>query len=386
MISLYLTASILIIAAVAATALPPVRLFLLRRFPKLDNLRFDAAVELTSQQDGEDIDVFSISMCGRIICPKANCDTDIRITLFDATENTDGPLAVFSAAGRNAQNPAFCLQVHNGAIPSRNAILARRIPVAHIPVSMLSFPRRGQRMLLFVVCVIDTATGKTLVSSKVPFGYFVSVPEGYLDFRDRIHNVFSASLALASSVSDFTLDSMQRSILEQWLQKKGVSMRLSDCMPSRSAAPADPGNNQTKTACEVLCRQSDNAHRQSVVELCLMVAAAKPPVSPQTLEFLESVAATLDIPKPRFQSLCQKILSVELLEIPDPKLLLGIEDTMSEQAAMVRLTDEYRKWNARVNHPDEKVRDQADRMLNFIAATRSKLQSLQGAQAANPTA
>lgn len=386
MISVYLVVSILIIAAVAATALPPVRLFLLRQFPKLDNLRFAAAVELTSQQDSDDIDVFSISMCGRIVCPKTNCDTDVRITLFDATDNSGSLPAVFSAASRNAQNPAFCLQVHNGAIPSRNAILTRRIPVARIPVSMLSFPRRGQRRLLFVVSVIDTATGKTLVYSKVPFAYFVSAPEGYLDFRDRIHNVFSASLVLASSISDFTLDSTQRSILEQWLQKKGVSMRLSDGMAPHNAAPARSGGNQAQTACEVLCRQSDNAHRLSVVELCLVIAAAKPPVSPQTLAFLESAAAALEIPQARFQALCQKMLSVDLLQTPDPKLLLGINDTMSEQDIMARLTDEYRKWNARVNHPDAKVRDQADRMLNFIAATRDNLHSLQVMQAANPPA
>ena len=56
----------------------------------------------------------------------------------------------------------------------------------------------------------------------------------------------------------------------------------------------------------------------------------------------------------------------------DPRALLGLTEEMSEQEIHQKLTAEYRKWNARVTHPDAAVRAQADQMLNLIAQFRSR--------------
>jgi hypothetical protein len=45
---------------------------------------------------------------------------------------------------------------------------------------------------------------------------------------------------------------------------------------------------------------------------------------------------------------------------------------MDEQSFRKRLNEEYRKWNARVTHPDPQIRRHADEILTLIATIRSE--------------
>ena len=49
---------------------------------------------------------------------------------------------------------------------------------------------------------------------------------------------------------------------------------------------------------------------------------------------------------------------------------LSILFTTDEKIA--ELNEEYRKWNARVTHPDADIRQQADQILSLIADLRSR--------------
>ena len=68
----------------------------------------------------------------------------------------------------------------------------------------------------------------------------------------------------------------------------------------------------------------------------------------------------------------QKILLSSNCYIEDASQLFGLSSDMDEQSFRKRLNEEYRKWNARVTHPDEQIRRQADQILTLIAEIRSQ--------------
>ncbi|MHC5172937.1 MAG: hypothetical protein ACYSPJ_04155 [Planctomycetota bacterium] len=80
----------------------------------------------------------------------------------------------------------------------------------------------------------------------------------------------------------------------------------------------------------------------------------------------------LEIQQDRFLSIAQKLLLSSQCQIEDPSQLLGITSDMDSESFRKRLNEEYRKWNARVTHPDAQIRSQADRNLALIAEIRSQ--------------
>ena len=117
---------------------------------------------------------------------------------------------------------------------------------------------------------------------------------------------------------------------------------------------------------------ADPADRYIAVELCLKIAAAGHAIPKELLQRLGRISQKLQIPSDRFQALSQKYLTGQLNQVEDPMALLGLAEDMTEEQVHQKLTAEYRKWNARVTHPDADVRKQADRMLNLITQLRSQ--------------
>ena len=70
--------------------------------------------------------------------------------------------------------------------------------------------------------------------------------------------------------------------------------------------------------------------------------------------------------------MAQKILLACECRIEEPSRLLGIAPEMDEETFRKRLNEEYRKWNARVTHPDAQIRGQADQILTLIAEIRTQ--------------
>jgi hypothetical protein len=65
------------------------------------------------------------------------------------------------------------------------------------------------------------------------------------------------------------------------------------------------------------------------------------------------------------------IMSHDLNDVPSG-CLLGLYVGMDINAVKSRLTEEYKKWNARVTHSDPAIRERAAHMLQMISATRSE--------------
>ncbi len=119
-----------------------------------------------------------------------------------------------------------------------------------------------------------------------------------------------------------------------------------------------------------------NTDRFFAIELALQTACFGGAVSKENLDKLFQISRLLEIQHDRFLSLAQKFLLSSGCQIEDPSQLLGITSDMDDDSFRKQLNEEYRKWNARVTHPDAQIRCQADQILTLIAEIRSqRLQS-----------
>jgi hypothetical protein len=354
---------------------PQIRTALLSVCRRWDRYRFETRVELLGKADGpQEIDVFALSMRGRILAPYENCDTDVQVEILDTTDGTARPLRILCTAPQMQKSPSaeFLFQTHNGLIPGRNAILMRWRTVMELECNVLRFPRRGQRRLLFITRIHQKNSERKLACAKTVLNYFVTVKEGYLDFQEQMENILTAGWTLAQLAADHPPKPSQQYLLEQWLHQSTTHLSLS---PDVDLEPF-PGDvsKASQKACDILLNQSDAAFRYELMELCLRIAEADKPVKRSTQDWLRKLAAALEIAPDRFREMYQKHLPLDAHEDPDPAFVLGIDETLSPDQLAERLTEEYQKWNGRVNHPDPAVRKRADEMLSYLTSIRNQMQ------------
>ncbi len=75
----------------------------------------------------------------------------------------------------------------------------------------------------------------------------------------------------------------------------------------------------------------------------------------------------------RFRAMMEKVLPVNIHQVKDAKVVLGLGPNMSKEKTRRQLNTQYRQWNSRVTNADPKIQAQADQMLKLIAETRSQL-------------
>ena len=339
---------------------------------------FACRVELASQlNNGQEIDAFDVQMRGRIRTPTDNYDTDVQVRIQDITEGRMQPLAVLCTDSRwqRAEEPVFSLKTHNGIVPRRNAVLGKWKTISQIGIDVLRFPHRGQRRLLFEVGVLSSADGNVLVKAPEVFDYFVGQDEGYIDFRERQKRILGACVTLAVAAAAFKAESEHKSLLADWISRegKGVIGGLEEFNRELEGLNESRPANEEKTeqACRTLSEKASADVRLKAAELCLRMAAVSAPATPEQVEFVWGLGNRLQIQPDRMRMLLDKLLPLHLQQRPNLEIMLGIRADMDEEEVRRLLTSEYRKWNARVNHPDEVVRQQADMMLSFLADARS---------------
>jgi hypothetical protein len=353
--------------------LPQVYSPLLLVFRRWDRYRFEAQAELVGEiQDMQDIDTFEVSIRGRILSRCDNCDTDVQVEMFDAA-GPGGPLKILCVDPQMQKNASgeFFFQAHNDVIPGRNVILTRWRTVMKLSLESLRFPHRGQRRLLFIIRLCEKTSGRKMVEAQTCLDYFVNIKEGYLDFQQRQEKVLAAGWILARQTAGQSISPSQERLLEQWFYQAKSHKSLSEVFNPEQFI-GDSSAEVLQKAGALLMEQSDAAFRYDLMMLCLRIAEADKPVRRPTQDWLRAVAVALDIAPDRFRAMYQKYLPLDAQDDPDPAFILGIDESLSPEQMAERLTEEYQKWNGRVNHPDPNVRKQADEMLSYLTAIRNR--------------
>ena len=342
-----------------------------------DRSRFSCHVEQFSDetQPVRQDQFFRIQIVGRIPTEQENVDTDVQIEVLDVTEGQSHSHQVLSTDEnyRDEGNSEFRLIQHNGVVPNKKAALARRVTVAQFPCHILRFAYRGRRKLLFRTTVIEAASENKIVSAQRIVEH-VYCSDGYREVHGRRLEVLRACVELSAIVlGSAPYSDGVRNMWSEWIQQKA------DMMISADEAAKTVEIIQSRLQGAVMQHSSDiilaygkNTDRFFAIELALQTTAFDGVVSKEYLEKLFQVAHMLEIQQDRFLSVAQKILLSSGCQIEATAQLLGINSDMDDDSFRKQLNEEYRKWNARVTHPDAQIRAQADRILTLIAEFRSQ--------------
>jgi hypothetical protein len=349
----------------------------LRMTSVFDRFRFSCHVEQFSDetQPVRQDQFFRIQMIGRIPTEQENVDTDVQIEVLDVTEGQSHAHQVLSTDEqyRDEENSQFHLIQHNGVVPDKNAVLARQVTVAQFPCHILRFAYRGRRKLLFRTTVIETASGKKLVSAQQIVEY-VYCSDGYREVHGRRLEVLQVCVEMSAIVlGSPPYSEGVRNLWSEWIQQKAEMFISSDeaaktveTIQSRFASVT------MQHSSDIILAYGKNTDRFFAIELALQTTALGGFVSKENLVKLFQAARMLEIQQDRFLSIAQKLLLSSQCQIEDPAQLLGITSDMDGDSFRKRLNEEYRKWNARVTHPEAQIRSQADRILTLIAEIRSQ--------------
>ncbi|MHC4551162.1 MAG: hypothetical protein ACYSUT_00125 [Planctomycetota bacterium] len=368
---------ICVLALAAATVyFSPARRFVLDAFSGLNRFKFSckATIHRDESREVNDRDSLCIQMQGRIPTPTDHYDTNVRVELEDVTGGLFKQELILSVDPdyRRGDDTTFLFETHNGQVPQKNAVLPHWVTVATIPCSALRFAYRGRRKLLCRLSVLSAETGDVLVTGQQIIEY-VSCSEGYRQIQQRKLDLLTSSIQLAVMTSSHrALTHPSQTVFTEWLDEAGQHFSaVIQLKESLNDIFEKTGSMTMEQAGESLLAYGDPADRTAAFELALKILVTTQCISSANGQALIELAHLLDLKSEQFLILCQQYFLQEDCQIEDPSFMLGVDTAMDESAFRARLNEEYRKWNARVTHPNKSIRRQADRMLTVIAELRS---------------
>lgn len=364
------------VIAAAALWFSPLRPVVLRVLPCLNRFKFTCKVQLVADESkslSEEL-VFCVQMIGKIPVPRDNMDTNVSVELADITESRFMPDPVLSvnSSYRCGNEAEFHFVARNGIVPNKHAAVFPWKTIVAIPAHQLRFARRGRRKLLVKVSILSAENAAVLVSDQQIIEY-VFCSDGFKDLRDRKLDVLKASIQLAAHIAGPGIlnNGRTKPLFQSWLNLAAQSFPTAIQLTEWVESLPHEDDADSSQAVDCLLAYAQQADQLAAVELALQVFASAAEMTAAQFCAIAEIANRLEIKQNRFLPLCQKILLFSNCRLQAPALLLGIDSAMGEKTFRSRLNEEYRKWNARVTHPDEQIRSQADRMLSFIADLRS---------------
>ncbi|MHC4855325.1 MAG: hypothetical protein ACYS72_02855 [Planctomycetota bacterium] len=377
MIGIFVTGCVLA-AGFAAVWFSPRRSCLLQIVSAFDRFRFICRVEQLTDESlpsGKD-QFFRVEMIGRIPTDEDNVNTDVQLEIQDITEGRSCPQQVLSTDEqyRCQDSAGFHFIQHNGIVPEKNSVLARWATVAQFPCHVLRFSHRGRRKLMFCVSVLEAETGRKLITDQKTIEY-VYCSDGYHEVHTRRCDILKSCVELAvlscGQTPPFPGDI--QSLWTTWLQEKSdpfMSAEEAKGMVEQIARNASAL--AAEASAETLLAYGQSTDAFLAMELAMQTAGSCGTVTLEMYQRIARIAEMLQIRQDRFLAMAQKILLNSGCHIEEPSYLLGISPDMDEASFRKRLNEEYRKWNARVTHPDEHIRGRADTILTLIANIRTQ--------------
>jgi hypothetical protein len=356
--------------------------------PDIETL--NCRVELTKQKQGNSVsDAFTISIRGSIHSPADSPEADVtlRVSIMDVTPELQRaePVQGRSKQWQMGNSPAFRYDASLGRLPERITTLPEWTEVARLNIDWLDFPRKGRRNLQFLVSVLSQQNGQELARAKFN-SFYINPKPGYMDVEENIQRTKKLTIALAFAVSaaDGKLYNCEIETIKSWargsflktqdaiheIQDDKVCRKLEKAL-DRTVAFFRAGNQiNTYAICKKIIEIAPSAARYDILALCLNVAKTKGFVTFEELTVLKDLAKWLEADMDRLRDMVEKNLPVDMLQVKDVEITLGLTKDMNKEATRLQLNKEYGKWNSRVTSPNPLIRAQAEHMLRLIAEAR----------------
>lgn len=323
-----------------------------------------------------------VSMRGCVVAPAEMFDTDIQVLLADVTEGLKAarPILCSVRKWQMEDSPAFCYKVHNGKLPRKVSQLTNWVQVVSIPASYLKFPRQGRIKLEVVTSILASKTSQELACGNCVIEYD-NPSVGYIDSIENNERAerLTIELALAAGKLNNISPVNIADTVRKWIDTRneqqavpGLKKRLRDALVKGVESLQAGKECSIDSLCSDMCKSATILERYSAIELCIAIIGADKNFNPGQIDTVKQISQTIQVDQDKFRAMVLKILPFDKCRTLDTNFILGINPDMETEKIRQRINEEYKKWNARITHPDEVITQQADQMLTIIAEARKK--------------
>ena len=341
-------------------------------------------VKLTKEQKDNSVqEVLSPEICGTIHAHDDCPGTVVKISIIDITDGPDKTKPVHTPIEKwqIKDSNVFCYSAKLGKLPEGVTTLSKWMTVAGIPVEWLRLPQKGKRDLQLRVSIQSQQDSEEFACGVCSFTY-ENRTLGYIELEKDIRRAKTTAVPLAFAVAaaDKKISDCEIKVIENWARKNitvsgttdKIKCKLNELL-SRVIA-LFPYCNQIRglKMCKNIVKTVPLKVRYDILELCLRVVGSNGTVTGNQIALLKNVANRIGIYRERFRYMMEKVLPVNMYEVKDLEISLGIAADMNREQTCRQLSKEYRKWNSRVTNRNPKVKTQAERMLKLIADIRNQ--------------
>jgi uncharacterized tellurite resistance protein B-like protein len=314
----------------------------------------------------------------------ANTEVKFRLDLYDQDlENHEckgyilTELDSFNAGGKGV----FRFESNSSTIPYYSASLNDR-RLVFIPFDLVDFPKSGTRRIKCEFTILD-ARLKVIPYGSTITSFDLFIPkDGYLDKlekRDRAYKTL-INLALLVAKSDGRIAMKEMSTIEKWIKEKFVNheeQRDLLITYARDVKGKIKEENAIYDVTDEIKKFSSDASKKIIYEgLDLLVRIMSADLSHDSNEkaIIQEFIDQNNIPKDEYQKIFNKHIDASMVENEITEVELGITPNMTLDEKKKILRQQYQLWSKKVTSSEEKVRRNAESMIQKIAQERAKLE------------
>jgi uncharacterized tellurite resistance protein B-like protein len=313
----------------------------------------------------------------------ANTEVKFRLDLYDKDlENHEckgfilTDLDSLNAGGSGV----FRYESNSSNIPYYSASLNNR-RLVFIPFDLVDFPKSGTRRIKCEFTILDAGL-KGIQYGSTTTSFDLLIPkDGYLDKlekRDRAYKTLII-LALLVAKSDGRIAMKEMSTIEKWIKEKFENKQQRDLLitHAKDVKESIKEENDIYDIKSEIKKFSSDASKKIIYEgLDLLVRIMSADLSHDSNEkaIIQEFIDQNNIPKDEYQKVFNKHIDASMVENEITEVELGITPNMTLDEKKKVLRQQYQLWSKKVTSSDEKVRRNAESMIEKIAQERAKLE------------
>ena len=319
------------------------------------------------------------------------------ISILD--ENTEEPLPVMCVIDHYQEDhsPIYFMASKLG-IAGPNLEIPDWVGIGRAFPEIMHPPYGGQQTLTVAVRLVDLSeqprvhfgympdeTG-LLWKGRIKFTHYFE-EKGYMEAAEHQEEaqILTLKIAMAVAMSDGSLDTREGELMNEWIKGSISSSseeeyaRLKEIFNQtlhESYAEAKESSLNLQSLASRLNDIAETSSKYQAYELASKIMAADLKADPNEIEALSELAEWLDLDSQRVTEMMDAhFVHLDLDISTSVENLLGIKPDWSDARIKKHLTSEFNKWNNRLNAlPEGKERDNAQHLLELIAAARKKNQ------------
>ena len=315
--------------------------------------------------------------------------------VFDVTdENNEIPLQGLTDPYRDDK---FLLQSNRNMKVGFGYAYNMWTPIFRFPISLVIPPNRGKRKIKFVVSATklnaEFENGKIKNKKDLYFDvetlFDLNFEEpGYLDadqYKDDINEKI-VQLGMAVAYSEKKINSAGIEAIKSWINTEIIWKNNFDVSTDQKIKYSFLLKNtlellkNNKLSLSEIIREinykSSVSKRYDAMNLLLNIAGSDDRLSKEEDKLLNNTARALELDLSRFQQMkTSTIANIETIEESDEdseETIFNFSKDMTDADKCKKLREEYTRWNRQTNNSNEKIRNQARKMVELTANLRKK--------------